>query len=453
MVRFITLLLLCSSHAFTPPRLATRGVSTPPRSAPSGSGVGSGAAPPVEATLHASGVLELRLCRVEKFNALDTTMLELLHAALDARLGDCSSVLLTAAPGRAFCAGADVKHLSGLPSAAERVEFLHSEYTLHQRLYAAAVPVVALCDGIVMGAGAGLFMAASRRVASARTQFAMPEVKIGLCPDAGALHFLRVVAPPSVGQWLALTGAKLNAADTLGAGLATHFIEGETAVVEDLRAELVAAADGVDDVLERRCWPSGDAAAGQGALDGPARDALDGAFGALGREAAGDDVGALIARLRHARDAAARSVGSCGWRTREVAEASLELLDDALAALTGGGACPAAVGAAFLGFHAAHDAIAGGAAGGVSASSAATAATRVAETARAIELALNARLAARDDFVEGAACAVGARRGETPAWAANADGALRDADDDIRRLVDDGALTLDGVRDYMLGAL
>ena len=416
------------------------------------------AAPPVEATLHASGVLELRLCRVEKFNALDSTMLELLHAALDARLGECSSVLLTAAPGRAFCAGADVKHLSGLPSAAERLAFLHSEYSLHQRLYAAAVPVVALCDGIVMGAGAGLFMAASVRVASVRTQFAMPEVKIGLCPDAGALHFLRVVAPPSVGQWLALTGAKLNAADTLGAGLATHFVEGETADVEDLRAELVAAADGdVGAVIERRCWPSGDAAAGQGALDGPARDALDSAFGALGREAAGDDVDALIARLRDARDAAARSVGSCGWRTREVAEASLELLDDALAALTGSGACPAAVGAAFLGFHAAHDAIAGGAAGGAtaegaSASSAAAAAARVAETARAIELAINARLAARDDFVEGAACAVGARRGETPAWAA-ADGALRDADDDIRRLIDDGALTLDGARDYMLGVI
>ena len=54
--------------------------------------------------------------------------------------------------------------------------------------------------------------------------------------------------------------------------------------------------------------------------------------------------------------------------------------------------------------------------------------------------------------MEGAACAVGARRGETPAWAA-ADGALRDADDDIRRLIDDGALTLNGVRDYMLGVI
>ena len=238
-MRIITLLLLCSSHAFTraAPRDA-RGFDTgAQRAEQQRRGRGTAAS----ATLHASGVLELRLCRVEKFNALDSTMLELLHAALDARLGECSSVLLTAAPGRAFCAGADVKHLSGLPSAAERLAFLHSP-----RILAAPEAVRGRgagrrgCDGIVMGAGAGLFMAASVRVASVRTQFAMPEVKIGLCPDAGALHFLRVVAPPSVGQWLALTGAKLSAADTLGAGLATHFVEGETADVEDLRAELVA---------------------------------------------------------------------------------------------------------------------------------------------------------------------------------------------------------------------
>ena len=67
------------------------------------------------------------------------------------------------------------------------MELLHLEYSVHQLVFEARarVPVVAIADGIVMGAGAGLFMAASTRVASENTLFAMPEVSIGLCPDAG----------------------------------------------------------------------------------------------------------------------------------------------------------------------------------------------------------------------------------------------------------------------------
>ena len=48
---------------------------------------------------------------------------------------------------------------------AQQVEFLHLEYSVHQRLFETALrlPVVAVADGIVMGAGAGLWMAANVR--------------------------------------------------------------------------------------------------------------------------------------------------------------------------------------------------------------------------------------------------------------------------------------------------
>jgi len=55
-----------------------------------------------------------------QFNSLDSEMLTIINAALDAHLGDgsvspsCAGVLITAVEGRAFCAGGDVNHLASL---------------------------------------------------------------------------------------------------------------------------------------------------------------------------------------------------------------------------------------------------------------------------------------------------------------------------------------------------
>jgi enoyl-CoA hydratase/carnithine racemase len=70
--------------------------------------------------MHENGALEIRLNRPKKFNSLDSEMLTIINAALDAHLGDgsvspsCAGVLITAVEGRAFCAGGDVNHLASL---------------------------------------------------------------------------------------------------------------------------------------------------------------------------------------------------------------------------------------------------------------------------------------------------------------------------------------------------
>ena len=163
--------------------------------------------PVVLTTLHANKYLEIKLNRPRKFNSLDTEMLTLIRDALDEHgsSGELEGVVLSAAEGKAFCAGGDIKHVDGLPDAAARVEFLHLEYLVHQRLFELSrvgpkpVPVIAVGDGIVMGAGAGLFMAASVRVVTENSLFAMPETKIGLMPDAGALYFLNRNCPAPIG--------------------------------------------------------------------------------------------------------------------------------------------------------------------------------------------------------------------------------------------------------------
>jgi enoyl-CoA hydratase len=67
-------------------------------------------------------------------------------------------------------------------------------------------------------------MPARFRVATERTAYAMPETGIGLFPDVGGGWYLPR-KPGQVGMWLALTGARLRAADCLVAGIATHYVD------------------------------------------------------------------------------------------------------------------------------------------------------------------------------------------------------------------------------------
>ena len=84
-------------------------------------------------------------------------------------------------------------------------------------------PYVALIDGIVMGGGVGVSVHGSHRVAGDRFTFAMPEVGIGFFPDIGATWFLPRL-PGELGTYCALTGERLDAADGVAAGIATHRV-------------------------------------------------------------------------------------------------------------------------------------------------------------------------------------------------------------------------------------
>jgi enoyl-CoA hydratase len=88
-----------------------------------------------------------------------------------------------------------------------------------------------------MGGGVGLSMPSRFRVATERTNFAMPETGIGLFPDVGGgWHLPRL--PGETGMWLALTGARLRGADCLALGIATHFVE--SGRIGELKARLFA---------------------------------------------------------------------------------------------------------------------------------------------------------------------------------------------------------------------
>lgn len=193
----------------------------------------------------------LRLNRPKAIHALNEPMCRAMIGFLVAWRGDpeVALVLLDHAEGRGFCAGGDVRAVaeSGKGDGAAARSFFHTEYQLNHLLFTYAKPVVSFLDGIVMGGGVGIGLPAKYRVATERTMFAMPEATIGLFPDVGGGWYLSRL-PGRLGQYLALTAARLDGADAKAIGLATHYIPSNA--LEDVKARLIADPRDVEAILD-----------------------------------------------------------------------------------------------------------------------------------------------------------------------------------------------------------
>lgn len=213
----------------------------------------SGAAPEAAGIIAAieGGVGRIRLDRPSAIHALTRPMCAAVLAALDGWSRDDAvrAILIDHAAGRGFCAGGDIRMLadSGAGDGAEARAFFHTEYRMNHRLFTYAKPLVAFMDGITMGGGVGLAMPCRFRVATENTRFAMPETGIGLFPDVGGGWYLSRL-PGRVGQFLALTGARLDGAECLLLGLATHYIP--SAALDEVKARIAADPGALEAILE-----------------------------------------------------------------------------------------------------------------------------------------------------------------------------------------------------------
>jgi enoyl-CoA hydratase len=194
--------------------------------------------------------LWITLNRPQALNALNHPMAVSIHRAIIDAMADggVQHIVIEGAGDRAFCAGGDVALLGreGRQNRALWETFFHDEYRMNQAIARCGKPWVALIDGITMGGGVGLSIHGPYRVASERTLFAMPETGIGLIPDVGGTHALAAL-PGEIGTWLALTGARLKAADLRYAGIATHYVP--STHLPTLRDLLSTSHEPLDDVL------------------------------------------------------------------------------------------------------------------------------------------------------------------------------------------------------------
>jgi enoyl-CoA hydratase len=196
-----------------------------------------------------AGIISLN--RPGAIHALTLGMVHAMTAALLKwkKSGKVKCVIIDHAEGRGFCAGGDIAFLrnSALNDNGESGrKFFHDEYQLNHLLFTYPKPVVAFMDGITMGGGVGISQPARFRVATENTRFAMPETGIGLFPDVGGGWYLSRLEG-RVGQFLALTGARLDGAECLELGLGTHYLSSESLAEAKARiaTEDVERIDGI----------------------------------------------------------------------------------------------------------------------------------------------------------------------------------------------------------------
>lgn len=222
----------------------------------------------------------ITLNRPKALHALNTVMCEAMIEALLTWRGDpdVKLVMIDHSGERGFCAGGDIRMLaeSGAGDGADARRFFHTEYRLNALMESYPKPLLALMDGIVMGGGVGISLPSDYRVATERTTFAMPETGIGLFPDVGGGWWLPRM-PGETGLWLALTGARIKAADCLLLGIATDYVPSEH--IEGLKAAILRDPAAVDTLLTDH---EGDA--GEPPLAAH-QDRIDRAFGAESVEA------------------------------------------------------------------------------------------------------------------------------------------------------------------------
>ena len=183
--------------------------------------------------------------RPQALNALSHEMAVAIHRALDDWRGDDSValVIIDAEGYRAFCAGGDIAavyHAGRAGDHAVGQGFFADEYRMNAAIADYEKPVVAFMQGFVMGGGVGVGGHAGHRVVGDTTQVAMPESGIGLIPDVGGTWLLSR-APGRIGEYLGLTGARMDAGDAIHAGFADAYIP--EAQWSDLIARLEATGD------------------------------------------------------------------------------------------------------------------------------------------------------------------------------------------------------------------
>lgn len=144
-------------------------------------------------------VATLVLNRPDKANALNASLVEALHEALDQALNGPLKLLVLRGAGRNFCAGFDFSGFETSSIAELAWRFIRIEHLL-QRLAHAPCATMALAQGACFGAGADLVVACGTRIATPDARFRMPGWRFGLAlgtrrlarriGDAAALRML-----------------------------------------------------------------------------------------------------------------------------------------------------------------------------------------------------------------------------------------------------------------------
>jgi enoyl-CoA hydratase len=159
-------------------------------------------------------------------NALSTSVLAALRDAFET-LGqdpDVRCVVLSAVGDRCFIAGADIREAAETePERAHQRTAIGS--ALMRLIMTLRVPVIAAVNGLCLGGGCELAMAADLRIAAPTARFGQPEIRLGIMPGFGGTQRLPRLIGVGPALDLLLTGRQIGAEEALQLGLVSRIVE------------------------------------------------------------------------------------------------------------------------------------------------------------------------------------------------------------------------------------
>lgn len=176
---------------------------------------------PVKISVDA-GVMLITLDR-PKANAINVATSQALFAAFQQLQDDPAlRVGIITGTGRFFSAGWDLQGATE----GEAIDANHGPggFAGLTEFFSLSKPVIAAVNGLAMGGGFELALAADLIVASEAAEFALPEVKLGLMADSGGVLRLPRRLPRAIANELLLTGRRMRAQEALTWGLVNRVV-------------------------------------------------------------------------------------------------------------------------------------------------------------------------------------------------------------------------------------
>lgn len=176
------------------------------------------------------GVARVTIDRPEVLNAMDSRTHEELADVWDDFESDdeLRVAVLTGAGGRAFSVGQDLRERARLNAAGTPPTTFgsrgHPGWPRLTERFELSKPVVARVDGYALGGGFELALACDLIIASDRSVFGLPEVRLGLVPGAGGAFRLARQLPLKVAMGYLLTGRRMTAEVALRSGLVNEVV-------------------------------------------------------------------------------------------------------------------------------------------------------------------------------------------------------------------------------------
>jgi cyclohexa-1,5-dienecarbonyl-CoA hydratase len=208
-------------------------------------------------------IVEDRVARITfarpPLNIFNIAMMREILAAVNegGQQRDVAAIVFEAAPGsKSFSAGVAVEE--HVPETV--YQMLDTFHSIFRTLYQTPKPTIAVVDGPALGGGCELVAACDLVIASNRSRFGQPEIKLGVFPPIAAILLPRIIGEKRAAE-LVLTGELIEADEALRLGLVNYVVPPEElpgktgellAKLRDLSAAALSMARAALDIGRRK---------------------------------------------------------------------------------------------------------------------------------------------------------------------------------------------------------